>query len=245
MDIEKLEELPSREPTHRHRKPKKGCACSYCQEKRGDNYPWDRVVRWLKSRIGNKWDDIISEFVHADWVPAEHRSYRKLCEHVEDHTFMRNGAVWFHAAYHPDNAAEVDKEYGEVIYVDPRTGDLCYKKKTPRTRWTIHREEEERKTMRVLGDYHQLLKLNGIWYEVRGAPGGISFDARKYGPRDRMMWDKPTVGRKNWTYLSHCMDRPRIVLKRQLSKQDLQFHKLRNEIDNEFTRGMHYAKHES
>lgn len=239
-DIDKLEELPTREPTHRHRPPKKGCACSYCQEQRGDNYPYHRVERWLRSRIGNHWDDVISEFIRLDWIPAEHRSYRKLCDHVYDHTFMRDGKVWMHAAYHADNAAPVDQEYSAVFYVDPRTGDLCYKKKTPRTRWSIRHEEEERKTMRILGDYHQLLRINGIWYEVRGMPEGTMFNARMYGPRVRMMWDKPNE-KNNYAYMKHVWERPRIVLKRQLSKEDLQFHKLRNEIDNEFTRAMHYA----
>jgi len=240
-DIEKLETFPRREAMHRHR-PANGCQCSWCYEKRTEHYPAGRVLRWLSAHVGTKWDDIVREFVNATWLAPQYRQYSKLCEHVEVNTFMRDKEVWSHADYHPNNEFKIADSYYRVFYVDPRTHDLCCKKRVPRTRRAVY-EEEERKTMRILGDYHQLLRINGIWYEVRGEPGPFPFNAEKYGPRARMMWDKPNKGRKDWTYLKHCMERPRIVLKRQLNTQDLQFHKLRNEIDNEFTRAMKYAKH--
>ena len=53
-DIEAVEELPSRAKV----RPPDGGWGHY-----NDDYPWNKVDRFLHSRVGKKWDDVYSELL--------------------------------------------------------------------------------------------------------------------------------------------------------------------------------------
>jgi len=161
---ETLESLPTYTPT---RFTGKGWNYSH-----GNDYPYNKVSSFLHSRVGTNWDDVVSEFIHKEWVPVRYRIASKLKEKVEVNTFMKDSKVCFYNDYywrrgHSEQC--VENLSHELFYVHPDTKVLCLfipKKIVYKKRYA----EEQAKTMRILGDYHQLLKIDGIWYEVKGEP---------------------------------------------------------------------------
>jgi hypothetical protein len=66
---------------------------------RGYNLNYNHVNGFLRSRVGQPWDKIISEYVHADWVPPMHRQASKLKEFVATDTFLENGQIKIRGPY--------------------------------------------------------------------------------------------------------------------------------------------------
>jgi hypothetical protein len=65
------------------------------------------------------------------------------------------------------------------------------------------------KDVKILGDYHQLAKINGVWYEIKAKRTAFSSEykfAPKIGPRD------PILGKSDLLL--------KIVYKKQLSKKE-------------------------
>ena len=134
----------------------------------GEDFPRRKVQRFLLSRVGKFWNDVFSEYVHLEWVPKQYKTEDEISSFVYLHTFMKDGKVWFYDRYMNDDRAVDDLKYGgEVFYVHPETRKLCHVQKH-KVDYAQRHKEEEAKYMRVLGDYHQLLKVHGIWFEVKG-----------------------------------------------------------------------------
>jgi hypothetical protein len=158
---EVVEELPSRDVVrlpdgHRH----------YW----GSDYPYNKVHRFLMSRVGTDWNEVFSEFVHLEWVPEAHKTRERIAQTVILNTFEKDGKVWFYDnwSYNGNEKSIEDYRngYGQVFYVHPKTKALCFHR-PKQVNEKKRREEEQAKTMRILGDYHQLLKLKGTWFEVK------------------------------------------------------------------------------
>ena len=169
-DIEAVEELPSRAKV----RPPDGGWGHY-----NDDYPWNKVDRFLHSRVGKKWDDVYSEFHRLEWVPARHKNLEQLEHSILFHTFMKDGKVWYFDKYLSNGERPIDElatpnnyyySRDDVFYIHPESKLLLYKKKKSNSNYTKRRKAEDAKTFRVLGDYHQLLKLRGTWFEVKGKP---------------------------------------------------------------------------
>ena len=169
-DIEAVEELPSRVKV----RPPDGGWGHY-----NDDYPWNKVNRFLLSRVGRNWDDVYSEFHSLEWVPARHKNLEQLEHNILFHTFMKDGKVWYFDKYLSDSERPIDEldtpnsyyySRDDVFYIHPETKILLYKKKKSHASYIKRKSAEEAKTFRVLGDYHQLLKLRGTWFEVKGHP---------------------------------------------------------------------------
>jgi hypothetical protein len=164
--LEELEESPMWEPLHRHREGGRNCHCSRCDERHGKKYPYKRMHRFLHSRIGNSYANVLHEYINLDWIDAEYRTHTQLAKLVETNTFLENGEVFFYARFTYDGVPRsVIDTYGELFYVHPKTRMLCYKtpdKKKPK--------RSDPPNFVVLGDYHQLIKTQGKWYEVKGEP---------------------------------------------------------------------------
>jgi hypothetical protein len=116
-----------------------------------------------------------------------------------------------------------------MFYVHPKTKILCHYK-PKKVNYRKIQEEEEAKTFRILGDYHQLLKFDGIWYEVKGKIIENSFYDNLYeqrGPRERLIgsFDKP-----RYYYIWKDFPHVKIVLKRQLSHKELKKYGIANDI---------------
>lgn len=160
IDLEQAETLP----VHDRVRPPDGW------RRIGRDFPRNKISRFLLSRQGKLWDDVFSEYVHLDWVPKQYRTETEISSFVYLHTFMDGGKVWFHDKY-MDGARLVDdfKYGGDCFYRHPETKKLCYHHKI-KIDYAKRQKEEESRTMRILGDYHQLLKIHGTWFEIKGEP---------------------------------------------------------------------------
>jgi hypothetical protein len=164
--IEYIDNLPSRDKL---RPPKDGR-----DHYKGEDYPWRKVYRFLVSRVGRPWDHVFSEFVHLDWIPRQYKTQEQISHSVLLNTFMRNGKVWYYDKYLSNNERQLEDcggywSHSELFYVHPVTKILSYYK-PKKIDYKKRRAEEEAKTLRILGDYHQLVKIKGIWHEVKGKP---------------------------------------------------------------------------
>jgi hypothetical protein len=198
LETEKLDSLPKYHPTHRHT-GEHGCGCSWCYERHGRNFPWRRADRFLKSKLGQPWAHISSLWTHADWLQPMHREYHKLTELVETHTFVQDGRVAYYEKYNWRSKNGrfhefIDEQSSEILYVHPVTRKLCLKKKEPKTAWKARRAAKEAETSLVLGDYHQLLKLYGIWYEVWADTSHQHI--KHLGPHARLLSEGGEEGKK-------------------------------------------------
>jgi hypothetical protein len=160
--FEKLEDLPSREKVK---------LIDGWGRYKGRDYPHNKVRRFLESRVGVKWDDVFSEFVHLTWIKDEDKTREKLGWDVIFDTVMKDGEILY-----------LDEGWGHLrpvsqhrwkqgtFYVHPVTKCLAYakpKKKEP---------EKKPDIFHILGNYHQLIKIKGFWHEVKGKPVKVESD---------------------------------------------------------------------
>ncbi len=155
--LEKLEDLPSRERV--------ALGGGHWGRYKGRDYPHNKVHRFLESRVGVKWDSVFSEFVHLTWIKDEDKTREKIGWDVVFDTMMIDGKV-----YHLEKGSGIPKpisgyRWGSgTFYVHPVTKCLAFAKP--------EKKEPEKKpeTLRILGNYHQLIKIKGFWHEVKGKP---------------------------------------------------------------------------
>ena len=128
----------------------------------GAGYPSNKVSRFLQSNVGQPWDKVYSKYHNLDWIPVDMRDLEHIKWHVITDTFIKNGKVVHIGDYHSGETS-VDAHCREQFYVHPITKLLCVST-PPRPNRVLDR------TINILGDFHQLLKLDGIWYEVKAKP---------------------------------------------------------------------------
>lgn len=239
LEAEKLDSLPKYHSTHRHT-GQHGCHCSWCYERHGRGFPRRRADRFLKSKVGQKWAHVSSLWTHAEWLEPMYREYHKLTELVETHTFIEDGRVAFYDKYCHHYGRDknifhqfVDEQSSAILYVHPVSKTLCFQKAESKAAQKARWEDARAKNMVILGDYHQLLKLDGIWYEVWADPDGKHVKSH-FGPHTPLLYSKKEsdkffssvwfIRQSNWLY-----PRPKIN-KRQLSKEQLKQFNLQNDI---------------
>ena len=165
--IEYVDNLPSRDKV---RPPKDGR-----DHYKGEDYPWKKVYRFLVSRVGRPWDRVFSEYVHLDWIPRQYKTENQIAHSVILNTFIKDGKVWYFDRGYFSGERPIEESCGgfychsEVFYVHPQTKILCYYK-PKKIDYKKRMAKEEAKTFRILGNYHQLVKIKGIWHEVKGEP---------------------------------------------------------------------------
>jgi len=171
---DKLEVLPTREKFPR----------ADWWDYSGNDFPYRRFQRWLESRVGNNIDKVIHEYVHLDWIPTEYRHGHYLKDYIEMDTFMDKGKVCYYSNYyHWDRRLfYYIEEYGQkVIYMHPMTKLLCIH--IPPTRKSFNKQCQEARDARcrILGEYWQLYKIKGIWFEIKAK---IIREKSNLGPHD-------------------------------------------------------------
>jgi hypothetical protein len=127
-------------------------------------YPWSRVRRFLRSNVGELWNDVYSKYCNLPWVLEKDKRLEQISYSVELNTFIQNGQVFAYQKYR-SNPVNINDIYGNIFYVHPTTHTLCFQPQKVRVH--INKDVD---TIRILGDYHQLLKIKGIWYEVKAEP---------------------------------------------------------------------------
>lgn len=199
----------------------------------GWNFPYRRVHRWIESKVGNHIDDVISEYVNAEWIPLEFRQRHNLYRYLQCHTFLVNGKVCYHdgSPYYlrkeiPYNI--VENQGTKTFYVDPTTRKVCvFYPKSRKWDTTLWKQQQMMKLV-ILGDYHQYNFHDGIWYEIKAEPCQYQTDIANYnhfrkGPNDNLLV-------KTNRYNNRNSKNPyvKITLKRQLNHKELKQNGLRN-----------------
>lgn len=228
IDEEKLDKIPIRERNHDYSWDRD----SYW----GQGLPYARLYRWLESQEGVNIDSVIHKFVNLKWLLKEYRNLEMLRRYIEFDTFEENGKIFYYSKYRSNEGLEVEKEAVKFIYVHPITKCVAIHKPPTPESWQKIRQKKLDEKLRILGDYHQLYKENGIWYEVKAEIAKeipISYPysslghpvrlARK-GPKDIILEAHDSRGRGFYEPFV------RVILKRQLNKKELKKHNLFNEI---------------
>lgn len=226
QEIEKLENLPNKEKI---RKSDWNWDRDYYYR---SDYPYKRVDRFLLSRVGLSWDDVVSEYVKLDWIPPQYRNSHFLAMHeLEVNTFTHNENIFFYdrCSFNGKSQINIKEYHSDLFYVHPETKLLCFQAKSKNINWKARHEAEEAKTMRVLGDYWQLLKLGGIWYEIKAQiyKGAYAELSNKYLPNERLIGGEINY---HWSRKNELAKPVKIILKRQLSSKELKKHGLGNDI---------------
>lgn len=222
LDIEQIEELPNRERNH-----------DYSWENDdywGKDFPYRRVIRWIESQEGNHIDSVIHKFVNLKWLLPVYRTLDQLRRKIEMDTFIEGGKVCFYSSYcywrNDKSYRIVDDEMSKIIYVHPETRLVCVHRPPTKESWKKLEQKKLDKKLRILGDYHQLYKQNGIWYEVK---------AEKID-RNRMYWKGYSgfgVDLKPKDIILETklgfMPSFKVILKHQLNKKELKKYGLSND----------------
>lgn len=195
----------------------------------GYNKPfWQKINGFLRSRVGQKWDRVISEYVHSDWVPILYRNYHNLTHFVETDTFLKDGEIYIYTYgtyryYTPRtkdviNAMALSEVYTDVFYVNPKDKVLSFQAKRRRCA-----KEKQEETFQVIGDYKQLVKLSGIWYYVSGG----DFFRETHEPNEQLIDERGITSGKR-KKIMHLFFPMKCIFKRQLNKRELKKYGLKN-----------------
>jgi hypothetical protein len=166
-NIEKLEELPKYESKRFVRNRER----IYHVEP----FPYSHMDGFLMKNRGNSFDDIYSKYSHAKWVPTQYKTLEFFKRFVEVDTFLnKEGVIYYNAAWYP-MPVSIDSTYlTKLFYIHPITKKMeCLERKISRKNGRYKRDEESPTQFRRIGPGHQLIKLEGIWYEV-------TFQIKKY-----------------------------------------------------------------
>lgn len=226
---EKLENLPTHERLKHGGQGRRG----YSRK----NFNWSHFYGFLESRVGQPVDRVIHEFVNCDWCPAEYRTVKQFSEGVEMNTFKKaDGRIWYFCGWSGGQERCIDTDGGYYVnrnpflYVHPDTRILCeYRRKSKIDYQTEYRAKRKAK-IRILGDYHQLYKFKGTWYEVKAEKlpeNALVWGKERKGPHDILLESNNEWG---WSRYHDKYPFVKIVLKRQLGSKELKKHNLKNDV---------------
>ena len=128
-----------------------------------EDVPRSHVERWLKSKVGEDFDSVFSEWTKLSWLPSRLRNLEYFKYFVETEVVFED-----------DQASRVFcfRNYGFVyplsnsLYLDPNTKKIAFAKPLKKKSWKKSQEEKIAQRCIFLGDFHQLCKIDGIWYEI-------------------------------------------------------------------------------
>lgn len=138
----------------------------------GKKMPYARLKRWILGQEGKHIDSVIHKFVKLNWLLREYRTLENLRRHIEFDTFMEDGRVCYYPKYmgywHKKAPyCFVEDGASDTTYIHPITRLVTIYHAPTRESWKKRHQAEMDAKVRILGDYHQLYKLDGIWYEVK------------------------------------------------------------------------------
>ena len=219
QDIEALENLPKRgkhlktwDEQDRHRTNR-------------DRVFYGIVSRWLDSQVGKNVDTVYSDWHRADWVPVKFKTIAQFGYWVELNTFVQNEIIYHFIGY---NCVDPTKNFEPVTeaawrnrtfyYVDPTT-KLIQRVLHKRPEWKNRHKKTQNSNLVVLGNYHQLNKINGIWYESKAE---VLTDIKWTDSICKNPFDNLATGTDSW-------DAPKVkIYRRQLNSKELRKHNLKN-----------------
>lgn len=128
--------------------------------KHSDDFPYRHAKRWVETKVGEDFDKVFSEWTKLPWLPFRFRSLYYLKRFVETEIVLGENDEVFRFSY------GYLFRIGNQIYLDPKTNKIVFAKPLKKRSWKKEYEEKLAKRCIFLGDYHQLCKIDGIWYEI-------------------------------------------------------------------------------
>jgi hypothetical protein len=178
------------------------------------------LVRFLRSRVGRRWDDVHSEI--AERISCRSAAQKHVLDHLRDYVVLHDVRI-------SGNAAEVRGPYGYLkleswgsrssFYVHPDTGVLCLAPNASRKRRAEAAVDPDRL---VVSRDRELRRLEGIWYEIAVAPiprdpfaRAASFDVVERTALDGRAYDRGGATNILWRTGRYAAS------KRQLNKREV------------------------
>ena len=200
----------------------------------GKDFNWAHFYGFLESRVGFPIDWVIHEFVNCDWCPAQYRKASQVAEGVEMNTYKKGNKVYYFSGWSNGQERCVDDEARyfcrreRFFYVHPDTRILSVVKPAgAKANYTVRYQAERDAKVRILGDYHQIYKLNGTWYEVKAEP--IAEDSLVWNKERKSPTDILLETNSSWTFRTSKHPYVKITVKRQLNSKELKHHGVKND----------------
>jgi hypothetical protein len=125
------------------------------------------LVRFLRSRVGRRWDDVYSEI--AEQISCKSAVQRHVLDHLRDYVVENVHIVGGRVEHLAYRGYESLLSYGMrfSFYVHPETHLLCLAPPVPRKR---RKEDVVDPNRCVLSDERELRCIDRIWYAIDVAP---------------------------------------------------------------------------
>lgn len=222
MKLEHLEDLPSYVSCNKVRNQER----DYKEEP----LPYNKIIRFLHKNVGNHIDSVFSLFCKTEWIPKRHRTWKSFCHFVETNTFMRDKGVFYITDYWYSERSVKEENSRNFFYMNPVTRVVCHKPKTKTPSWRERELDKQRENFRFISKGVQLLRIDGVWYEVKFQVATTKFkyvySTRKYEyvtlteQEIDKLYTKPLDYTNRGSY--------RNISKRQLGYKELKKHNLKN-----------------
>ena len=208
------------------------------RERRYNLLDYKHIKRFLHSRLGTAWDQVVSNFVHEFELPASIKPLTALRDIVETNTFLdEKGLVCAYKQYSflndPVLHISEDKSYREIFYVHPSTQTLCVQEHKKQPSWKKLKSLDEQKWLLRLGPWHQYQKVHGVWYELQllgmEALTLGKWSLQKYSANAPINTENPipTEWQEILTKDSGDTVKKPILIKRQLNSKEIKKHHLK------------------
>lgn len=188
LDTEKLEELPKKQ----RRDPKENHNERLYSKwyKWRSSYPYKKVEHFLKDNRGNHIDEVYSKYCKLEWLDKSFKNREWFSKNVYLTTELKDNKILVHKEGRYFETLDDTAWISDCYYVHPESHTLKYWHRSY-INWKKKHKEEQSKICRILGDYHQLLKLDGVWHEVKAEP--IKSNIVKIDGRHWKVLDCPVV----------------------------------------------------
>lgn len=223
MKIESLEELPLYISSNKNRNQSR----DYVAEP----LPYNKIVRFLHKHVGQHIDSVFSFFCNTEWIPLQYKTWKRFSHFVETNTSLREGKIFYIPRFWFSEMFLEDENSKNFFYVHPVTRILCHKPKTNVPSWRERELEKQKENFRFISKGVQLLKISGVWYEVKFQVATTKFkyvfNTRKYEyvtlteQEIEKLYTKPLDYTNRGSY--------RNINKRQLGYKELKKHNLKNQ----------------
>jgi hypothetical protein len=125
------------------------------------------LVRFLRSRVGQRWDEVYSEI--AAQISCKSAVQKHVLDHLRDYVVENVEIVGTTVKYIPHRGYETLESRGMRLrfYTRPDTRELCLAPMVPRKRRAKEKVDPDR---RVLSRDQELRRILGVWYQIEVEP---------------------------------------------------------------------------
>ena len=203
--------------------------------------------RYLGRQVGRRWDEVYSELCAN--IDRRNTVQQHIHEHLGDFVALRvqtiDGALHYERGY--GGPRRLDERWAPKLYVDPVGGLLLINhaglqaEREARRNYLQSRKPQAPADVRPVDELHQLLRIDGIWYEIELAPLPVVAAVSSAKPTSKPVAPYDVIARRPAKWTGKCCGRhgcdacrpygrPGLYArsKRQLSRHELQRHGLSN-----------------